>query len=476
MRCAAQKKSYSRNSCEFHRVKSYTAIYSAGRVSLNNLLRKEADLQVTLSKNLSSVLMLFLVLLTAHAVSAMPSQGVAQTQDVFNTGRASVLQIRTILKGSTSQSSTGSGFYVSDDGLVITNYHVISSHALEPKIYALEGVGSDGQGGELTLLAVDVLHDLALLQQKGGRFPYLRFHKDNLAKGTRGFSFGNPQDIGLTIVEGTYNGLRDHSFYDTIHFTGAINSGMSGGPVVTKAGNVFGINVATMVNGQLIGFLVPAHFASELVERWRTKPIVPLEFQPEIALQLSAHSDALLKRVMSAQMPIQRLGNYSAPDQLDPYMRCWANSNRDPKKFYEASTYYCGGSASVFVDQDVSAGNVSFTHDLVQGDALDPFRFGTVLESNFKYTASGWGEGNSKHFTKYACQDSVVNLHDMRVKAALCLREYRMFPGLYDVILRLSTLREDTRALQTKLNLRGVNYDSGMAFVKHYMDAIRWND
>ena len=433
-------------------------------------------MQVSISRPSSAVLMLLLLWFTANAVYAMPTEGVAQTQDVFNTGRASVVQIRTILKGSTSQSSTGSGFYVSANGLVITNYHVVSSHALEPKIYALEGVGSDGQSGELTLLAVDVLHDLALLQQKGSRFPYLRFNTDNLAKGTRGFSFGNPQDIGLTIVEGTYNGLRDHSFYDTIHFTGAINSGMSGGPVVTKAGNVFGINVATMVNGQLIGFLVPAHFASELVERWRAKPIIPLEFQPEIALQISAHSDALLQRVMSAQMPIQRLGGYSAPDQLDPYMRCWANSDRNPKKFYETSTYYCGGSASVFVDQDVSAGSVSFTHDLVQGDALDPFRFGMVLESNFKYTASGWGEGNSKHFTKYACRDSVVNLHDMRVKAALCLREYRMFPGLYDVILRLSTLREDTRALQTKLNLRGVNYDSGMAFVKHYMDAIRWND
>ena len=429
---------------------------------------------VSTLKCLGGIAGLLLVLIPTM-VHCVPSHAIGQTQDVFNAGRASVLQIRTILKGSTSQSSTGSGFFVSDDGLVITNYHVVSSHALEPKIYAMEFVGSDGERGELTLLAVDVLHDLALLQRKGKNFPYLRFNNDELTKGVRGFSFGNPQDIGLTIVEGTYNGLRDHSFYDTIHFTGAINAGMSGGPVVTKAGEVIGINVATMVNGQLIGFLVPAHFAKELVERWRVKPGVPAEFVPEIARQLSLHSDTLLKRLMADPIPVQHLDNYAAPDQLDPYMRCWAEPDRDPKKFYETSTYYCGGSASIYVDQDVNTGNVSFTHELVTGKSLDAFRFGRVLGNKFQYESLGW-EGYSKHYTKYACRDSIVHLHGMRAKAALCLREYRKFPGLYDVVLRVSTVREDTRALQSKLTMRGVNYDSGMEFVSRYMDAIQWND
>ena len=438
-------------------------------------------MRVSALSRLASGVVLLLAGLTTHAQHAMPPDVAVpvagQTQDVFNAGRASVVQIRTILKGSTTQSSTGSGFFVSEDGLIITNYHVVSSHALEPKIYVLEGVDSEGNNTELTLLAVDVLHDLALLQRKGKKFPYLRFNQEELHKGVRGFSFGNPQDIGLTIVEGTYNGIRDHSFYETIHFTGAINAGMSGGPVVTKAGGVFGINVATMINGQLIGFLVPAHFARELVERWRAKPVIPLEFQPEIARQLSAHSETLLKRVIAiSPMPVQRLGNYSVPDQLDKYMRCWANSDRDPKKFYQMSTYYCGGNASVYVDQEVNTGSVSFIHDLVLGGSLDPFRFGKVLESNFQYESQGWDGGNTKHFTKYACKDNVVNLHGMRAKAALCLREYRMFPGLYDIILRITTLRENTRALQTKMTLRGVNYESGMDFVSHYMDAIRWND
>lgn len=84
------------------------------------------------------------------------------------------------------------------------------------------------------------------------------------------------------------NGLREHSFYDTIHFTGAINPGMSGGPVVAKSGELVGINDATM--GSSIGFLVPGRFASELLANWKMAHVAPRkEFLPEITRQLKLH-------------------------------------------------------------------------------------------------------------------------------------------------------------------------------------------
>ena len=45
---------------------------------------------------------------------------------------------------------------------------------------------------------------------------------------------GNPLDLGFTIVEGTYNGFVEKSYNPRMHFTGAINPGMSGGPAVTR--------------------------------------------------------------------------------------------------------------------------------------------------------------------------------------------------------------------------------------------------
>ena len=54
---------------------------------------------------------------------------------------------------------------------------------------------------------------------------------------------GNPHDLGMSIVEGTYNGLLEKSLYRKIHFSGALNGGMSGGPALSRSsGKLVGLN------------------------------------------------------------------------------------------------------------------------------------------------------------------------------------------------------------------------------------------
>lgn len=395
-----------------------------------------------------------------------------RAQVVFAAAKASVVQIRTLLKGSKSQNSTGSGFYVSDDGLLITNYHVVSSHALEPGIYEMEYVASNGERGELTLLAIDVLHDLALLQRKGSRLPYLRFQDGPVARGEKLFSLGNPNDLGLVIVEGVNNGLQEHSFYDSLHFTGAINPGMSGGPVVSKSGELVGINVATM--GESRGFLVPAQFAHELLVRWRAAPVVAAEFQPEITRQMKLHSTALVERLTHIPLPVQLDEGYTIPDAADPYIRCWASKSDQEKLFFSVKSYSCSGRSNVYVGQGINMGSVFYESMLYQSDTLGPFRFGRLLQK--AYGSHDDFNADIKHFTKFACTDSVVDLNGMPAKAALCLRAYRKYAGLYDIDLRVVSLRESKQALVTKLNLDGVAYEDGMRMVRHYMEALKWND
>lgn len=74
-------------------------------------------------------------------------------------------------------------------------------------------------------------------------------------QGSTIYSLGNPHDLGMIVVPGTYNGLKQNSLYQKIHFTGSVNSGMSGGPLVNEGGEAMGVNVATA--GNQLGFLVP---------------------------------------------------------------------------------------------------------------------------------------------------------------------------------------------------------------------------
>ena len=83
---------------------------------------------------------------------------------VYEQARSQLVQIRTVLKGRASQTSVGSGFFVSRDGHIITNFHVVAEAALKPERHDLVYVTADGREAPVQILQLDVLHDLALLK------------------------------------------------------------------------------------------------------------------------------------------------------------------------------------------------------------------------------------------------------------------------------------------------------------------------
>ena len=190
---------------------------------------------------------------------------------IYELSRDKLVQIRTLLRNAGTQASIGSGFFVSADGLIVTNFHVASQLALEPERYRGVYVTMEGQEGEVELLAFDVQRDLAVLRAKGrtAAAPVLGFRPadEALAQGERIYSLCNPLDIGFAVTEGTYNGLVKRSFYPRIFFGGTLNPGMSGGPAVDDAGRVLGVNVAKRLDGEQVSFLIPAEFAEALVKR-----------------------------------------------------------------------------------------------------------------------------------------------------------------------------------------------------------------
>ena len=106
----------------------------------------------------------------AAPAAAQPQAPVSlSARKVYEQARSQLVQIRTVLKGQASQTSVGSGFLVTKDGLIVTNFHVVSEAALKPERHELVYVTADGREAPLAILQLDVLHDLALLQ--GRRCP-----------------------------------------------------------------------------------------------------------------------------------------------------------------------------------------------------------------------------------------------------------------------------------------------------------------
>jgi S1-C subfamily serine protease len=223
---------------------------------------------------------------------------------VYEQARSQLVQIRTVLKGRASQTSVGSGFFVTAEGHIVTNFHVVSDAALKPDRHDLVYVTADGREAPVTILQIDVLHDLALLKAgdtASRRFDALAFRPAAraLAQGERIYSLGNPLDVGFAVMEGNFNGLVKRSFYPQIFFGGALSAGMSGGPALDEQGQVIGTNVARRVDGEQVSFLVPAAFAQALLARGRNAAPLKTPAHAEVAAQLQPHQALLTDRFIA---------------------------------------------------------------------------------------------------------------------------------------------------------------------------------
>ncbi|CAM4219839.1 S1C family serine protease [Kibdelosporangium persicum] len=181
----------------------------------------------------------------------------------------SVVQLRT-------RSGEGSGFVIRQDGLVVTNNHVIEEAANGG---TLKVVFQDGQIADASVVGRDPSSDLAVVQAKGasGKTPVVLGRSDDLKVGQAVVAIGSPFELSGTVTSGIVSSLHrptraggddgsEATVMDAIQTDAAINPGNSGGPLVNMAGQVVGINSAIYSPGSSsrqqggsvgIGFAIP---------------------------------------------------------------------------------------------------------------------------------------------------------------------------------------------------------------------------
>ena len=168
----------------------------------------------------------------------------------------------------------GSGFIISDDGLILTNNHVVDK-ATEIKII----LDTDKQY-EAKIIGKDPKTDLALLRvDTDTMFPAhaLLGDSDSMRVGDWVMAVGNPFGLGHTVTTGIISAkgrvIGAGPYDDFIQTDAAINPGNSGGPLFNMKGEVIGINTAIVAHGQGIGFAIPVNMAKNLLPQLKTGKI-----------------------------------------------------------------------------------------------------------------------------------------------------------------------------------------------------------
>jgi serine protease Do len=395
---------------------------------------------------------------------------------VYEQARSQLLQIRTVLKGRASQTSVGSGFFVTGEGHIITNFHVVSQAALKPERHDLVYVTADGREAPLTILQLDVLNDLALLKagDAGPRsFDALGFRSESrpLAQGERIYSLGNPLDVGFAVMEGNYNGMVRRSFYPQIFFGGALSGGMSGGPALDQQGQVIGINVARRVDGEQVSFLVPAGFAAALLLRGRDAPPLTVPAHDTVTAQLTVHQDLLTERFIAQGWKSATHPKYRVPVPPDRFMRCWGSSEPSRSGGLDIERSDCVMDTHIFAG-DYNTGSLSVRHESYDGAKLGPLRFAARHSQSFRNES--FNRLGLRHHTRPQCREEYVDRAGLALRVVLCMRAYKQLPELYDVSVLVATLDQTQAGVQGRFDAQGVSFANALKLSRHYLEAYAW--
>jgi S1-C subfamily serine protease len=411
---------------------------------------------------------------------ADPAPSLSPTgQRVYESTRTRLVQVRTLLKAQDSQSSVGSGFLVSDQGHLITNFHVVSTYALQPQNHRLVFVTADGRQGALQLIDVDVVHDLALLKPvdakafEGRGSLAFRPASQPLGRGERIYSLGNPLDVGFAVTEGSYNGLVERSFVPTIFFGGSLSAGMSGGPSLDAQGRVIGVNVATRRDGEQVSFLVPGGFAQALLERSRASGPLAVPAYKELTQQLMAHQAALSKAFIA--LPWRSAGHtrYAIPVPREDFLRCWGRSTPPESRGLEFERSDCEMDSRVYISGGFSTGHISVRHEAYDGRKLGALRFAERYSASFRNEFFG---SNTPYLTAPQCHERFVDRDGLVLRTVMCLRAHKKLRGLYDVALLVATQDQSTAGVQGRFDAHGVSFDNAQALAAHYLNGFAWTD
>lgn len=219
------------------------------------------------------------------------------------------------------QKSLGSGFFVSADGYIVTNNHVVAG--ADTIRVTMDDKNGKSRNFKATLIGADEETDLALLKVDGqSNLPFLDFgNSNNLKVGEWLLAIGNPFGLDHTVTAGILSakGRNIHSgpFDNFLQTDASINPGNSGGPLLNMDGQVVGINTAIIASGQGIGFAIPSNMAANIIDQiksgnkvsrgWIGVTIQDVDENTAKALGLKDSSGALVGSVLENE-PAQKAG------------------------------------------------------------------------------------------------------------------------------------------------------------------------
>src|SRR2546421_27212 len=197
---------------------------------------------------------------------------------------------------------------------------------------------------------------------------------------------------------------------------------MSGGPVAGSDGGVVGVNVAKRLDGEQVGFLVPARCAAALVERARKgPPLVVDKAKEEVGRQLDGWQAKFYESLRKEGFRSAAFGPYRGLESAAPWMTCWASTNGDqiPRPRAALNSTRCSSATGIFVSDRILTGRVDVSYAYYKSIDLNAFQFAKELSQRSAGPSIDMRGG--KRLTEQECRDDFLAGAAARLGPALAM-------------------------------------------------------
>jgi hypothetical protein len=248
---------------------------------------------------------------------------------------------------------------------------------------------------------------------------------------------------------------------------------MSGGPALTAAGQVVGVNVAT--EGNSVSFLVPVEAAIPLVSRAAADTTAPgdLDLLDDAGRQVLENQDRYLGQLFHGDATV-RLGPFELPTQPAPFFRCWADAIRKPEALFELIEHQCSTDDYIYLSGEEPSGIVTLEHRVLISRGLSALRFYSLYSGEFARATDAGSDDPDDQMTDYRCRNDNIRRSPMLLRMVFCARRYRNFAGLYDARIKIAVLGARDVGLITELSLSGVSFENAERVARYLVERIRW--
>jgi hypothetical protein len=391
---------------------------------------------------------------------------------VFDQFKDAIVTVEVLPLSGAARSALGSGYAVAP-GRIVTNYHVVGSYIRHPDRYALRLKNPRGSF-PAKLLAFDLVNDLALLEAALPAAP-LRLAPGTGRPGASLISFGNPEGLGMSLVEGVFNGFAEKGFVERMLLSMPINSGMSGGPILDSLSQVVGTNVSVAWRSNSLSFGVPVKAVHALLAAPAIET-TPRALFSETNRQLARLELSLaeaLRPLTEGGSALMTVGGALVPRPPEAF-ECWNQAWPEARDTIFKTSYQCNLQFTPTLEEvgEVSSVDLLMEHISSRGSSYG--FYGGLGQHAPQHVGLEPRAPDNGVLSPPECHTDRVRTEHVVWKTSACSYAYVRHPGVGYFVLTATTVSRPREAVYVALHGRGMGAKTFLALSRTLLAEIRF--